>query len=50
VCVLEPLPADTILRVHTRGEADFDAMIGAYPPGYVNVDETHWRDLTGEED
>lgn len=50
VCVLQRLPADAVLRIHTRGEADFDAMIESYPPGYVDVDETHWRDLTGEED
>lgn len=50
VCVIEPVPAHAILRAHARGEPDFESMIAAYPPGYVDVMETYWRDLTGEDD
>lgn len=50
VYVTEPLPVEAILRVHTRGEPDFEAMIATYPPGYVDVEQTFWKDLTGEED
>lgn len=48
--VSAPLPPDSILRVHTRGESDFDSIGVTYPAGYVDVDQTFWKELTGEDD
>ena len=50
VCAIQALPPDAILRIHTRGEPDFESMISTYPPGYVDVSQTFWKELTGEED
>lgn len=50
VCAIQALPRDSILRIHTRGEPDFAAMIATYPPGYIDVSQTFWKELTGEDD
>lgn len=50
VCAIQALPRDAVLRIHTRGEPDFEAMIGTYPPGYVDVSQMFWKELTGEDD
>lgn len=49
VCAIQALPRDAVLRIHTRGEPDFEAMIATYPPGYVDVSQTFWKQLTGED-
>jgi len=36
--------------VHTLGEASFAQMGRGYPQGYVDIDLTYWKDLTGEDD
>lgn len=44
------LPPDAILAVQTDGEETFTAMGRGYPAGFVDVDLTYWKDLTGEDD
>jgi hypothetical protein len=50
LCVTTALPPDSILTVHTEGSFSFNAIGISYPPGYVNVDIGHWKELTGEVD
>jgi hypothetical protein len=47
--VTTPLRPNSVLRVHSEGEASFEAMGLSYPEGYVDVDIGHWQELTGEE-
>lgn len=48
--VKTPLPASTVLAVHTEDEATFAAMGRTYPAGFVDVDVGRWKELTGEDD
>lgn len=45
-----PLPANTVLTVHTEGEATFVAMGRTYPADFVDVAEGRWKELTGEDE
>jgi hypothetical protein len=49
LCVTRSLPPDFILAVHTQGSFSFNAIGRSYPPGYVNVDIGHWKELTGDD-
>ncbi len=49
VCVTAALPFEAILAVHTDGQHTFTAMGRSYPAGFVDLDLTHWKDLTGED-
>lgn len=48
--VNQPLPPDTILAVHSEGDAQFAEIGRCYPAGFVDVDIGRWKELTGEED
>lgn len=45
-----PLEAGTVLGVHSEGEASFGRLGDGFPAGFVDVDRTHWTELTGEDD
>lgn len=45
----EPLKAEAILAVHSKGDATFVTMGRGYPQAFVDVDIGHWKELTGEE-
>ncbi len=45
----EPLKAEAILAVHSKGDASFVTMGRGYPQGFVDVDVGRWKELTGEE-
>jgi hypothetical protein len=47
--VTTPLGPAAIITVHTEGDAFFPVIGHSYPEGYVNVDNGHWKELTGEE-
>lgn len=45
-----PLPPAADLAVHTDGETPFRRLGDSFPAGYIDVDRTHWKALTGEDD
>ncbi len=45
-----PLEPGSVLAVHTEGDATFAAIGKSYPPGYIDVDNGRWKELTGEDD
>jgi len=48
--VKTPLPATTVITVHTKGDAAFESMGRDYPAGFVDVDVGRWKELTGDEE
>ena len=48
--ITRPLSANAVLRIHTEGDASFNAIGLTYPEGYVDVDIGYWKELTGEDD
>lgn len=44
------LPANAVLAVRTEGEPEFESMGRGYPNGFVDVNVSRWKELTGEED
>lgn len=45
-----PLPASAIIAVNSHGDPAFERVGCDYPDGFINVESTYWRDLTGEDD
>lgn len=48
--VTTALPPAAVIKIHTEGEPTFTTMARDYPAGYVDVDVTRWKELTGEDD
>lgn len=48
--VTTALPPASVLQVHTERDPSFHAMGRTYPDGYVDIDISRWRQLTGEDD
>jgi hypothetical protein len=45
--VNQPLPPTAVHAIHTEGDAGFSSMGRTYPPGFVDVDAGHWKELAG---
>jgi hypothetical protein len=39
-----------LITSHTQDEPQFIALARGYPETYVDISQTHWRDLTGDHD
>ncbi len=50
IFVEKALPAEEVIAVHPKGDAIFESIGLDYPVGYVDIDISYWRKLTGEED